>query len=272
MLIHTFLSQATSPLYKSNMYYTSLYRWHVLEERDLPNPGCPPYYSSTFFSIIKDVMDNTPLNVGHLSVKQWYRVLMEKGVTHSSDDPFSPPVLIASKFELEHPQVDTSAAYLLSRKHGLAPEQKQFLFKLLQSLLPTRERLARIGKIQTPACEFCACGNANTAHLLLCPQGAEVSQPLLRCLATCSENTNPLDLILLSIPTSESLQLPVVWLLSACMMYIWEERVSGRTARLANCKAELLARLLVLKHTRWKHYTLHNSAVLLEEMINLHFC
>ena len=59
MLLHTFLSQAISPLFKSNMYYTTLYRWHVLEERHLPNPGRPPFYSSTFFSIIKDVKDNT---------------------------------------------------------------------------------------------------------------------------------------------------------------------------------------------------------------------
>ena len=129
MLLHTFLSQAISPLFKSNMYYTTLYRWHVLEERHLPNPGRPPYYSSTFFSIIKDVKDNTPLNVAHLSVKQRYRLLMDKGVTHTCDDPSAPPVLIPSKVELEHPQIDTTASYLLSRKYGLAPEQKEFLFK-----------------------------------------------------------------------------------------------------------------------------------------------
>ena len=151
-----------------------------------------------------------------------------------------------SKFELEHPQGGHIYIVFAFQETGL----EKFKLQLVNS----------------------ACGNANTAHLLLCPQGAEVSQPPLRCLAICSENINPLDLILLRFPTSESLQLPVVWLLSACMMYIWEERVSGRTAKLANCKAEPLARLLVLKHTRWKHYTLNNSAVLLEEMIDLHFC
>ena len=272
MLLHAFLSQAISPCYKSNVYYTTLYRWHVLEDRDLPNPGCPPYYSLNFFSIIRDVRDNSPLNVAHLSVKQWYRLLMEKGVTHTSDDPSSPPVLIPAKVELENPQVDMATSYLFSRKYGLAPEQKQFLFKLLHSLLPTRERLARLGKAQTQACQFCDCQNDNTAHLLHCPQGAEVTHPLLRCLAAHSEITDPLKLVLLKIPTSEALQLPVIWLFSSCLMYIWEERAAGRTARLANCNAELMARLLVLKHTRWKHYMLHNSAVLLEEMLNLHFC
>ena len=70
---------------------------------------------------------------------------------------------------------------------------------------------------------------------------------------------------LLNIPTSECMELPVVWM-------VWEERVLGRVARLTTCKAELEARLKILKQTKWKNYTLHNSAVLLEEMLNLHFC
>ena len=105
MLIHTFLSQAISPLFSANMYHNTLYRWHVLEQRDLPNPGCPPYYSSAFFSIKEDVHENTPLNVTWISVKQWYRLLFEKGVTHTSDDPSAPPLLIASKVELAQPEI-----------------------------------------------------------------------------------------------------------------------------------------------------------------------
>ena len=110
VLLHTFLSQAVSPFFPTNMYYNTLYRWHVLEERDLPNPGCPPYYFATFFSIIKDVKNNTPLNVSHISVKQWYRLLIEKGVTHNSDDPLAPPALIPSKVELEHPNMDVASS------------------------------------------------------------------------------------------------------------------------------------------------------------------
>ena len=77
MLIHTFLSQAISSLFPANMYHNTLYRWHVLEQRDLPNPGRPPYYSSDFFSLINDVHENTPLNVTWISVKEWYRLLLE---------------------------------------------------------------------------------------------------------------------------------------------------------------------------------------------------
>ena len=92
MLIHTFLAQAIYPRFTSNMFCNTLYRWHVLEERNLP--GCPPFYSTTFFSTIRDVHENTPLNVTWITVKQWYTILLEKGVTLSSDDPSAPAVLI----------------------------------------------------------------------------------------------------------------------------------------------------------------------------------
>ena len=270
MLIHTFLSQAISPLFPANMYHNTLYRWHVLEQRDLPNPGCPPYYSSAFFSLIKDVHENTPLNVTWITVKEWYRLLLEKGVTHTSDDPSAPALLIASKVELAHPEI-AADSYLLARKFGLAPEQKSFLFKMVQSLLPNKERLARIGKVPSPACSFCQAQEDTTLHLLSCTQGSEVTALLLRCLADHVPNLTHQNLVILNISLTESMELPVTWLLSTCLMMVWEDRAAGRTARLTNCQAKLQARLIVLKHTRWKNYSLHNCAVLLEEMMNLHF-
>ena len=204
-------------------------------------------------------------------MKQWYTILLEKGVTHSCDDPSAPAVLVSSKVEENHPDVDMSTSYTLARKFGLAPEQKTFLFKMIQSLLPTRERLSRIGKVPSPACSFCSAPEDNTAHLLTCTQGSAVTSPLLICLSDHSEDATPDNVVLLNLPTSESMELPVAWVVSTCLIMVWEDRVAGRVARLATCQAELKARLLVLKHTRWKYYTLHNSALLLEEMLNLHF-
>ena len=76
---------------------------------------------------------------------------------------------------------------------------------------------------------------------------------------------------MLNLETSESLELPAVWLVATCMGYIWQERVDGKQARLVDCKAIMLARVFILRQTKWKHYSLHNAAVLLEDMINLHY-
>ena len=55
------------------------------------------------------------------------------------------------------------------------------------------------------------------------------------------------------------------------VMYVWEDRIAGRRAKLDVCRAELIARVALIKSTKWKHFSLHNSAVLLEEALNLHF-
>ena len=152
MLIHTFLAQAISPLFTTNFYLNSLFRLHVLEAREIPDPGRPPYYSEAFFSTIQYVHKNTPLNVTWITVKQWYQLLLERGITHTSDDHDSPPTLIKSRLEESRPDADFSCSYRLSRLVGLSPNQKSFLFKLVQNLLPTRERLHRTRKSPTLAC------------------------------------------------------------------------------------------------------------------------
>ena len=126
-----------------------------MENREIPDPGRPPYYSEAFFSIIKDVHKNTPLNVTWITLKQWYQILLEKGVTHTCDDQDSPPVLIKSNLEESRLDDDFSLSYRMTRLFGLSPDQKSFLFKLVQNLLPTRERLHRCKKSQSSSCLFC---------------------------------------------------------------------------------------------------------------------
>ena len=271
MLIHTFLQQAISPRFSHNQYHEYLLRWHVLEQRDFPCPGMPPYYSTTFFAIIKDVKENTPLNIAWVTVKQWYTLLMERGITHTSDDHDAPPVLIPTRLEESHPTMDFPLAYRLSRIFGLSPEQKSFIFKLMQSILPTRDRLARIGKIMSSSCLHCEGMTDSTDHILACTLSAEVANPLWNCISSYFPTVTPVDLVHFNFPVSESLELPIAWLVSTCMGYIWDQRVQGKQARLEPCRAELLAKVRLLRDTKWRHYTLHNSAVLLEYMINLQF-
>ena len=271
MLIHTFVAQAISPKFRTNQYHNNLYKWHVLGDRDIPFPGLPPFYSTTFFKIIKDVKENTPLNVAWITVKQWCQLLLERGVTHTSNDTEAPPDLIKTRLEEKHPEVDFALSYRAARLFGLSPEQKTFSFKMLQSLLPTRDRLARMGKVQDSSCLYC--GEADsTVHLLSCTLSAEVAPRLLQCISTHVPGITPADIVILNFPPlSESVELPVVWMVVSCLTYIWEQRVMGRVATLEACRAELWAKLMLLRDTKWRHTSLHNSAVVLEEMINLHF-
>ena len=196
------------------------------------------YFVIFFPSIYWDVHLNTPLNVIWITVKQWNQLLLERGTTHTCDDPDSPPVLIRSRLEESNPGTDFSHSYRLTRMFGLAPEQKSFLFKTTQNLLPTKERLHRSGKTPSPSCIFCNAPQDTLEHLLTCPHSTEVTTPLLACLASQVDNLTPQNIIHLNIHTPESWELPAVWLVSTCLMFVWEERMVWRRSRLDICQAD----------------------------------
>ena len=49
-------------------------------------------------------------------------------------------------------------AYRLLRQKGISVEQKSFLYKLVQELLPTKERASRILRKASPLCTLCQLG------------------------------------------------------------------------------------------------------------------
>ena len=79
-LITTFLQTATGKTFQTSLYHSWLFRYHVLGEQDLPNPGMPPFYSNNFFETIKQVQDQFSLNPIHMSVNQWYQYILERDV------------------------------------------------------------------------------------------------------------------------------------------------------------------------------------------------
>ena len=215
---------------------------------------------------------NTPLNVTWISVNQWCQLLIERGVTHTSDNQDSHPILILSSLEESSPGTDFSNSNRMARLFGLSPERKPFLFKMTQNLLQTRERLNRVeGKSPSPTCRFCDDPQDNIEHLLACPYSTQVATTLLAFPSSEAGTLTNKNITTLNFSTSESWELPAAWLVATCLNLIWDDRVASRSTSLISCRAELSARISILRRTKWKHYTLHNSAVLLDEAINLHF-
>ena len=205
-------------------------------DRDFPDPGRPPYYSVELFSFIRTVHINTPLNIAVISVKEWCRLLLEHGITHLSDDYEAPPVLIPSKFEAANPTCDHLLSYRLARMFGLSPDQKSFLFKMLQDILPNKERLHRVGKVPSPNCTYCDEQVDNMEHLLTCQLSSLATTPLLQCLSSLSGNSTASDVVTLNMNVSEAMELPVVWLVSTCLSLVWEDRQAGRRTTLDSSK------------------------------------
>jgi hypothetical protein len=83
---------------------------------------------------------------------------------------------------------------------------------MIQNLLPIRERLHRVGKSPSPSCSFCDSPEDTPDHLLTCPYSSQVVTPLLACLSCQAGTLTAKDVIMLNIHTSESWELPAVWL------------------------------------------------------------
>ena len=53
LLIRAFLETSANPKFSHSMYHEILFRYHILGETTLPNPGYPPFYDQDFFNTIK---------------------------------------------------------------------------------------------------------------------------------------------------------------------------------------------------------------------------
>ena len=152
-LIKSFMETAANPNFQENIYHAALFKYHVLEDRSLPDPGMPPYYPATFFNTIQTVSQSTPLNIMHISLKQWYRVLLEEKVTMREVD--NTMEFIPCRVELQHPNNDWEVTWRRSRMSGLGSELSSFLFRILHQLLPTKERQHRVHPATASTCRLC---------------------------------------------------------------------------------------------------------------------
>ena len=80
-LIHSFIETAANPKFRSSLLHSAMYRYHVLGDTSIPNPGYLPCYPASFFDTIRHVHLDTPLKVTTMTSSQWVRFLTEDGLT-----------------------------------------------------------------------------------------------------------------------------------------------------------------------------------------------
>ena len=118
-LIRTFLETAVNPSFQRNLFHSILFRIHVLGDDSVPvNPPLPPYYSASFFQIIHQVKENTPLNVATMSNVQWYQLLVEQEVTMMEPED-SPRKFIECRVERMSPTTSWETSWRRARLRGL---------------------------------------------------------------------------------------------------------------------------------------------------------
>ena len=207
-LIRTFLETAVNPSFRHNLYHEVLFRYHVLGEESLPDPGIPPFYDKKFFSTIRHYHENSPLNVAVMSTKQWYSVLMEDQVLMQPATDSSPPALIQVRAESLSPSNDWTHSWRLARIKGLESQLSTFLFKLLHQLLPTQERVQRLGGTEDNLpglCKLCHTEVEDLSHAFFyCPQSRVSGLALLGWVQGVAPTLQPEDALQLTAKASNN--------------------------------------------------------------------
>ena len=269
LLIRSFVETSANPKFRHSLYHELLYRYHVLQEVTLPNPGLPPYYDQTFFDTIKHYKENSTLNITTMSTKQWYRMLLEDQVLMTPATKTSAPKLLPVRVELLHPTLDWSWIWKMSRTKGLGSDLTAFLFRLLHQLLPTKDRVARLGGDQAAhpgRCGHCQAEVEDQLHAFFsCQKNLVPGLALLGYIQKVVPNLNPEDALRLNLgqDLSDEDQLATMCLLSTGLKFIWEARVEKKPIVVYKMRAEIEAKISILRRTKYQ-----NSAAKMLEMLN----
>ena len=218
-----------------------------------PDPGFTPYYDKKFFLLIKDIKENSPLNPLHLTIKQWYKLLVENSVTKREIDQEGRQELIPCKVEERDPAVTWNESYRISRLKGLSPDNKSFLFKLIHTLLPSRERINHLSPTASPQC-WCGSGEDETyQHLFFnCPKNQVAGQALLKCVRCYDQNLTEQKSLQLDMLGDDPFLLSSIVLLSAGLELIWNRRKVQKSTALFDMRAELELAVTIRRRSRSK--------------------
>ena len=237
-LTRTFLEIAAHPNYLHSQFLHCLYKRYVLDQM-LPCPPAPPYYNKDFFMNIKDAF-NTGHNVLNMSVKQWYHFFL----TRENDRN---PNLAVCRVERIYSDANWDEIWSAYRMPCLSPATRSFLFKMLHELLPTEQRLNRIGRNNGAVCKYTCLG--------------QPIADLANCLLSC-DLVKDVGMWLLQLDTSKTaddiLQLRLdnegkVWLAVNVLEYCWYKRSQGKKADLVECMAKLKCDIRLLRTSKYQN-------------------
>ena len=156
--------------------------------------------------------------------------------------------------ELKSPTTEWEESWRLARLRGLGPEYKSFLFKLLHGTLVTQENLSKTNKNISSLCKFQGCqGNMveDLGHALVhCHGNNGAGQAVWDCIQTHVPGLQVHEALHLELKVDECLELPIVFTLAVTWSAIWELRLKKISPQPYLIRAELEARISILRESR----------------------
>ena len=175
-----------------------------------------------------------------MSVKDWYRLLVDTNVTRRDIDEEGRSELVPCKVVQKYTDVPWNESYRLSRLIGISPDDKSFLFKLVHILLPSKERVLHLSPNTSPLC-LCGSGDQETyKHLFFqCQLNSEAGEALFRCVKSYNQSLTLEKMLRLELVSDDPFLLASVSLLATGLSLIWQNRKVSKNTTLYMMHVEL---------------------------------
>ena len=136
---------------------------------------------------------------------------------------------------------------------GLSSDSKSFLFKLMHTLLPSKERVHHLTPASSPLC-WCNTGAAESyEHLFYeCEKNKESGQALLRCIKSYDSSLSQVKSLRLELTADEPFLLASISLLASGLQLIWENRRVKKSTALYMMRADLENSVTIKRKSRLK--------------------
>ena len=245
--ISCFLETSCNEKFIRNKYHEALLRYYVFEE-DIHQPDQPPYFKGEFFPIIKRI-NQTPLNLSKLSLKQIYRFFLDD-ITMKEE--LRATILLPLRAEISSPQVQWDRVWASARQKMLGPNISSFIFKLLHQILPTAQRVSRILPNQSQNCSKCQVETQETIkHALFeCTANHGAGHVLLNGLKKIDPTLSQDRILTLDFESEEDEKFAMVWITGAFFSTLWQLRVEKKRVELMKIRSELEANCRLLRESR----------------------
>ena len=264
-LISSFLETSCNPKFRHNLYHQALLQYYVLDE-PIMKPDIPPYFRGNFFPTLRRLNDS-PLNIRVIKVRDIYRFLIEDVTMTAPEQDDGPRTLLPLRVELASPDTDWPRTWMLARQRPLGPHLSSFLFKLLHQILPTGERIARILPASSPYCSRCEGEppSIETLHhtFFTCPANMGVSASLVTCLSPYLPLVTPQSIITLNFDAEPSLDFPITWIIASFLSSLWTIRTEKKPVRLYKIRSDLEASCRILSESKYS-----NDALLIKQILS----
>ena len=252
LLIKTFLETATSEKFQRNIFHEAIFRWFILKERNLVKPKLPPYYSEDMLGIISSAREEGLLNINTMSLKIWYKYLLEVKVTHTESEDTS--VLVPCRVERLAPAIDWGRSWRAVCVPGLSPVMRSFLWRMLHDILPTQERLHRMNMSNAPSplCISCSEGEIDSLEhaLLKCSTIRPGAEFLLEALKSAIPDMTMERIRYLDFQCDDLLA--PTYLTAATLLQLWSSRSSARRLSWLSVRANVEQNILTLRKSRFQ--------------------